>query len=138
MLVVDTGMPMFAALNGGLAARLQNPMLAAVCALLAAIAVVVTSWILTEAVPRLQFDASMPVWFYFGGVFVATYIPGMARAAPRCGVGNVVALVSPGQLISTTLIDRLGWFGAAQFPIRLQRIAGLVLMTAGAFLAVRR
>ncbi len=138
MLMVGLGIPMFAALNGGLAARLQNPMLASTFALLAAIAVIVTTLLLTEGVPRLQFDASIPVWFYFGGVFVAIYILGMTWVAPRFGVGNAVAFVLLGQLISMALIDHFGWFGAAQFPITLQRILGLVLMTAGVFLAVRR
>ncbi len=138
MLVVGLGIPMFAALNGGLAARLQNPMLASTFALLAAIAVIVTTLLLTEGVPRLQFDASIPVWFYFGGVFVAIYILGMTWIAPRFGVGNAVAFVLLGQLISMALIDHFGWFGAAQFPITLPRIAGLLLMTAGVFLAVRR
>ncbi len=138
MLVVGLGIPMFAALNGGLAARLQNPMLASTVALLAAIVVIVTSLLLTEGVPRLQFDASIPVWFYFGGIFVAIYILGMTWVAPRFGVGNAVAFVLLGQLISMALIDHFGWFGAAQFPITLQRIAGLALMTAGVFLAVRR
>ncbi len=138
MLMVGLGIPMFAALNGGLAARLQNPMLASTFALLAAIAVIVTTLLLTEGVPRLQFDASIPVWFYFGGVFVAIYILGMTWVAPRFGVGNAVAFVLLGQLISMALIDHFGWFGAAQFPITLQRVAGLLLMTAGVFLAVRR
>ena len=138
MLVVGLGIPMFAALNGGLAARLQNPMLASTFALVAATAVIVTTLLLTEGVPRLRFDTSIPVWFYFGGVFVAIYILGMTWVAPRFGVGNAVAFVLLGQLISMALIDHFGWFGAAQFPITLQRIAGLALMTVGVFLAVRR
>ncbi len=138
MLAVGLGIPMFAALNGGLAARLQNPMLASTFALLAAIAVIVTTLLLTEGVPRLRFDASIPVWFYFGGVFVAIYILGMTWIAPRFGVGNAVAFVLLGQLISMALIDHFGWFGAARFPITPQRVAGLVLMSAGVFLAVRR
>ena len=138
MLAVGLGIPLFAALNGGLAARLQNPMLASTFALLAAIAVIVTTLLLTEGVPRLRFDASIPVWFYFGGVFVAIYILGMTWVAPRFGVGNAVAFVLLGQLISMALIDHFGWFGAARFPITLQRVAGLLLMSAGVFLAVRR
>ena len=138
MLVVGLGIPMFAALNGGLASRLQNPMLASTFALLAAIAVIVGVQLLTEGLPRLHLDRSIPPHFYFGGVFVAIYILGMTWVAPRFGVGNAVAFVLLGQLISMALIDHYGWFGAAQHPITLQRVAGLILMTAGVFLAVRR
>ena len=138
MLVVGLGVPMFAALNGGLASRLQNPMLASTFALLAAIVVIAGVLLLTEGVPRVRFDRSIPLWFYFGGVFVAIYILGMTWVAPRFGVGNAVAFVLLGQLLSMALIDHFGWFGAAQYPLTLQRVAGLALMTAGVFLAVRR
>ncbi len=138
MLVVGLGIPMFAALNGGLASRLQNPMLASSIALLAAIFVIVSALLLTEGVPRLKFDPSIPLWFYFGGVFVAIYILGMTWIAPRFGVGNAVAFVLLGQLISMALIDHFAWFGAAHYPITLNRVIGLFLMTAGVFLAVRR
>lgn len=138
MLAVGLGIPMFAALNGGLASRLQNPMLASTVALLAAIVIIVGALLLTEGMPRVSFDRSIPIWFYFGGVFVAIYILGMTWIAPRFGVGNAVAFVLLGQLISMALIDHFGWFGAAQFPLSLQRLAGLGLMTVGVFLAVRR
>jgi transporter family-2 protein len=138
MLAVGLGIPIFAALNGGLATRLQNPMLASTLALLAAIAVIVTALLLTQGVPNLSFDASTPLWFYLGGVFVALYILGMTWVAPRFGVGNAVAFVLLGQLISMAVIDHFAWFGATHHPITPQRIAGLALMTAGVFLAVRR
>lgn len=138
MLVVGLGIPMFAALNGGLASRLQNPMLASTIALLAATCVIVSALLLTEGVPQFGFDRSIPIWFYFGGVFVAIYILGMTWVAPRFGVGNAVAFVLLGQLISMALIDHFGWLGAAQYPITLQRVIGLLLMTAGVFLSVRR
>ena len=138
MLLVGIGIPVFAALNGGLATRLQNPMLASSVALLAAIAVIVTAQLLTEGLPRFTFDRSIPLWFYFGGVFVAIYILGMTFVAPRFGVGNAVAFVLLGQLISMALIDHFAWFGAAQHAVTPQRLVGLLLMAAGVFLAVRR
>lgn len=76
--------------------------------------------------------------FYFGGVFVAIYILGMTWVAPRFGVGNTVSFVLLGQLISMALIDHYGWFDSVQNPITLRRLAGLLLMTAGVLLAVRR
>ncbi len=138
MLVVGLGIPIFAALNGGLATRLQNPILASMVALLAAVGVITSALLLTEGVPKLSFDASIPFWFYLGGVFVAIYILGMTWIAPRFGVGNAVAFVLLGQLISMALIDHFAWFGAAHHSITLQRVAGLALMTVGVFLSVRR
>jgi len=138
MIAVGLGIPIFAALNGGLASRLQNPMLASTVALLAATCVIISVLLLTEGVPSVSFDKSISIVFYFGGVFIAIYILGMTWVAPRFGVGNAVAFVLLGQLISMALIDHYGWFGAAQYPISLQRLAGLSLMTVGVFLAVLR
>jgi transporter family-2 protein len=89
-------------------------------------------------VPRVSFDPSIPLWFYLGGIFVAIYILGMTWVAPRFGVGNAVAFVLLGQLISMALIDQFAWFGAAHHPITWQRLLGLALMTVGVFLSVRR
>jgi transporter family-2 protein len=138
MLAVGIGIPIFAALNGGLATRLHNPMLASSIALLAAIAVVSSALLATGGVPRLAFDSSIPWWFYCGGIFVALYILGMTFVAPRFGVGNAIAFVLLGQLISMALIDHFAWFGAAHHAVTPQRLLGLALMTAGVFLAVRR
>ena len=138
MLVVGLGIPIFAALNGGLASRLQNPMLASTIALFAAIGVILAAQLLTGGIPKFHLDASIPVWFYLGGVFVAIYILGMTWIAPRFGVGNAVAFVLLGQLISMALIDHFAWFGAAQHAITPQRLLGLALMTVGVFLSVRR
>jgi len=138
MLTVGLGIPVFAALNGGLATRLQNPMLASTLALLSAIVVISSALLLTGGAAKVRFDASIPFWFYLGGIFVALYILGMTWVAPRFGVGNAVAFVLLGQLLSMALIDHFAWFGAAHHPVTLQRLAGLALMTVGVFLAVKR
>ncbi|MGD2170522.1 MAG: DMT family transporter [Gammaproteobacteria bacterium] len=138
MLVVGLGIPIFAALNGGLATRLQSPMLASSVALLAAIVIVAGALFSTEGLPRFEFDGSIPFWYYLGGVFVALYILGMTFIAPRFGVGNAVAFVLLGQMISMALIDHFGGFGAAHYPVTPVRLTGLALMAVGVFLAVRR
>ena len=138
MLLVGIGIPLFAALNGGLAARLHNPMLASTIALLAAIVVIVGALLLGGDLTRFDLDRSIPAWYYLGGLFIAIYILGMTWVAPKFGVGNAVAFVLLGQLISMAMIDHFGWFGAARFPLDARRFAGLLLMAAGVLLAVRR
>jgi transporter family-2 protein len=57
--------------------------------------------------------------------------------APRIGVANAVFFVLVGQIFSAALIDRFGLFGAAKYPLTLQRSIGIVLMLAGTYLARR-
>lgn len=138
MVAAGLGIPVFAALNGGLATRLQNPMLASVIALLVAMAVILAAQVLTAGAPRISLDGSIPLKYFLGGVFVAIYILGMTWVAPRFGVGNAIAFVLLGQLVSMALIDHFGWFGATQYAVTPLRLLGLALMSVGVFLAVRR
>lgn len=138
MLIVGLGIPIFAALNGGLGARLHSPALAAVIALCTGIVVALSFLLISEGLPSLPSDKTIPLYLYFGGVFVVIYILGITWVAPRFGVGNAVAFVLLGQLISMALIDHFGLFAAQHHPITLTRVCGLVLMAAGVFLSVRR
>jgi bacterial/archaeal transporter family-2 protein len=81
---------------------------------------------------------SLPFYFYLGGVFVAFYVLSVTWVAPQFGVGNAVAFVLLGQIISMAAIDQFGLLGAPTHAITFQRFIGLLLMSVGVFLAVRR
>ena len=81
---------------------------------------------------------SLPFYFYLGGVFVVFYVLSVTWGAPRFGVGNAVAFVLLGQIISMAAIDQFGLLGASRHAITLQRSIGLILMSVGVGRAVRR
>lgn len=81
---------------------------------------------------------TLPFYYYLGGAFVAFYVLSVTWVAPQFGVGNAVAFVLLGQLISMAAIDHFGLLGAPTHVITLQRFVGLILMSIGVFLAVRR
>ena len=58
--------------------------------------------------------------------------------ARKPSVGNAVAFVLLGQLISMAAIDQFGLLGAPTHAITLQRSVGFILMSVGVFMAVRR
>ena len=82
--------------------------------------------------------ASLPFYFYLSGAFVAFYVLSVTWVAPQFGVGNAVAFVLLGQIVSMAAIDQVGLFGAPTRAITSQGAVGLVLMCVGVFLAVRR
>ena len=137
MLVVGLGIPIFAALNGNLGARLQNPILAAIIALSVGIVACLGFMILSGNIPNLVVDSSIPFYFYLGGLFVVFYVLGITWIAPKFGVGNAVSFVLLGQIISMAIIDHFSLLGAAIHPISAQRLVGLALMAIGVFLSVR-
>jgi transporter family-2 protein len=138
MLLAGLGVPLMAALNGGLGSKLQNPALAATILFIVGLVVSMTYLLMVEGVPAQLYYSSIPWYFYFGGIFVMFYILSITWVAPRFGIANAISFVLLGQLVAMSLIDHYGFVGAIQNSLTPQRIIGLILMTAGVFMVVGR
>jgi transporter family-2 protein len=138
MLFAGLGIPVMAALNGGLGGKLQSPALAATILFLVGLAISITFLLVIEGKPVELYKANIPWYFYLGGVFVMFYILSITWVAPRFGVSNAVSFVLLGQLVAMSIIDHYGFFGALQNSLSFQRVIGLVLMAAGVFIAIGR
>ena len=135
MLFAGIGIPIMAALNAGLGTKLQSSALAA--AILFCVAMV-ASLLLVEGIPTSFSAPSTPFYFFLGGLFVVFYVLSVTWIAPRFGIGNAVAFVLLGQLISMATIDQFGLMGAPQTTLTLPRLMGLLFMAIGVFLVVRK
>jgi len=62
MLAAGLGIPIFAALNGNLGARLQNPVLAAIIALSVGIVACLGFMFLSGNIPNLVVESSIPFY----------------------------------------------------------------------------
>ncbi len=137
MFLTGVGIPILAALNGGLGGRLGSPMAASMILFALAFLIATTGALATGSVGQVRFSSNIPFPFYFGGIFVAFYVIAVTFIAPRFGVGNAIFFVLAGQLISAATIDHFGLFGSLRFPVDAKRIAGIALMVAGVWLARR-
>ena len=131
MLAAGIGVPVLAALNGGLGVRLGSPVAAGAILFALAFALAFAVLMLTGQAPALRRMGGIPWHFFLGGVFVAFYVLSVTFIAPRFGVGNAVFFVLLGQLISAAAIDHFGLFGASISPLSLTRAAGIALMALG-------
>ena len=138
MLVAGLGIPIMAALNGGLGTKLHSPTLATTILFFVGGAISLGLLFLSGGIPKSVSQESIPLYFYLGGIFVIAYILGITWVAPKFGVGNAVSFVLLGQLISMVIIDHYGLLGAQHNPMTNQRILGLAFMVVGVFLTVRR
>ena len=138
MLFAGIGIPIMAALNAGLGARLQSPALAAAVLFLVAVVASLSYLLLVEGIPTSFSAPSTPFYYYLGGLFVVFYVLSVTWIAPRFGVGNAVSFVLLGQLLSMATIDQFGLMGAPQMPLTLPRLMGLFFMAIGVFLVVRK
>lgn len=136
MLAAGVGIPILAALNAQLGARLGSPAAAAVCLFAVAFLVALGVLFLAGAGP-LRNVLRQPPYLFGGGLLVAFYILSITWIAPHIGLGNAIILVLLGQMLSFSLIDHFGLMGALHKPLNLQRIIGILMLAAGAFLAIR-
>ena len=142
MLLSGLLIPVMAAMNANTGVRVGNP--AAAGAILigigflgAALFVVLHSLINGSlgSLFQLDFGAAAHPSYWFAGLAMAFYIVSITFLAPRVGVGTAVFFVLLGQMIASAVIDHFGLFGASVDPLTWRKALGLLLMTAGVFLA---
>lgn len=137
MLLAGVGIPIMAAMNADLGVRAQNPQFAVlilcICAtILAGLSVPLGGKTSIESVVNAP-----PIYFLAGAIFIG-YISFITFSAPIIGIGVAVFLVLLGQLISASLIDHYGWFGASVTKFSIKRFAGLTLMGVGILLTLNK
>ena len=138
MIIAGLGIPIMAALNGGLGTKLQSPALAATILFSVGLFVAVIYLLATEGIPSKVYLPGTPWYFYFGGFFVMFYVLSITWVAPRFGVSNAVSFVLLGQLIAMSVIDHFGFIGAQQYTLTAQRVGGLLLMAVGVFMVLNK
>ena len=136
MFLAGIGIPLLAALNASLGARLGSPAVAALCLFL--VAFLATGLVVgATGAGALKLLGAQPKYLFLAGLLVAFYVLSITYIAPHFGVGNAVFFVLLGQLVAAAAIDHFGLFGARVAPLTLSRASGIALMAAGIALTQR-
>lgn len=123
--------------NALLAAAFQSPVTAAFVSFFIGTLVLAVATTLTHTPPDWQSVRALPWYAWLGGAYGAWFVFSAAYGAPKIGVAALVVFFLLGQLTMSLVIDQFGLLGVPQKPISLERIAGVALVFAGAWL-VRR
>jgi bacterial/archaeal transporter family-2 protein len=85
-------------------------------------------------------DALHSPWWYWvgGGGMGVVVVLTITVVTPRLGAAATIGLLIAGQLAMGVAIDRYGWFGVEKVPLTWPRALGIVLLAAGAALALRK
>ena len=137
MLLAGVGIPVLAALNSQLGARLGAPVAAGFVLFSVGFAAAALLLLLSGQAPALTALSAQPKHLFLAGLLMAFYAFSITWVAPRFGVGNAVFCVLLGQMIAATLIDQFGLFGAIVRTVTLTRALGIVAMVAGLALIQR-
>ncbi|AVF05249.1 MULTISPECIES: DMT family transporter [Devosia] len=123
-----------APINASLGRALEVPIAAAAVSFLAGGVVL---WALAFLFSHLtstpiNYGAPAPWTFIAGGLLGAFYVFSNITLTPLMGAAAVMALSVTGQLIGGLFLDKIGFMGMAVREISVGRIAGAVLLVAGA------
>ncbi len=108
----------------------------AVCVSLA-VSVMLTAVVLLVVrvpMPDRTLVASAPPWVWTGGIFGIIFVLAGTVLAPKLGASPYTAAIIAGQLICSVLLDQFGIVGFAKHSINLERLLGIMLLTAGVLL----
>jgi transporter family-2 protein len=75
---------------------------------------------------------------WLGGLMGVVIVFAITFAQPRIGATATIGILIAGQLVMGAAIDRFGLFGVEQIAISWPRALGVVLLGAGAALALWR
>ena len=137
MLLAGIGIPILAALNSQLGARLGAPVAAVFVLFSVGFAAAAVLLLVSGQAPALALLSAQPKYLFLAGLFMAFYAFSITWVAPRFGVGNAVFCILLGQMIAATLIDHFGLFGALVRTVTMTRTLGIVAMVAGLALIQR-
>ena len=125
-----------APINSQLARGLGLPVAAAAFSFLSGAIVLGIATLLVTRTQGITLDwkAPAPWLFVAGGLLGGSYVTISTILIPRIGAAALMALIVAGQLLAGMLMDRIGFLGMAVREISLGRVAGAILLMAGAVL----
>lgn len=131
-------LPLQVGVNNSLRAGVGSPLIAAFISFLVGSACLLayalaarTPW------PTAAALANLPSWTWLGGALGAFYVATSIMVAPKLGAANLIGITVAAQLLTSLVLDHYGAIGFAQHGINLWRIAGALLLVAGAILILK-
>lgn len=131
MLLAGIGIPVLAALNAQLGARIGSPAAAALILFFVAASAAAVMALVTGGLPALPAAQGQPPHLFLAGLLVCFYVLSITWIAPRFGVGNAIFCVLLGQMISAAAIDHFGLFNATVRALTPLRASGIAAMATG-------
>lgn len=125
-----------ATINAELSRGLGLPVAAAAASFLAGAVVLAGISAALSSAQGIQIGwRTPPLWmFVAGGCLGAAYVTSAIVLTPRLGAAATMAFVVAGQLLAGMVLDRIGFMGLAVREVTAGRVAGALLLFAGALL----
>jgi len=134
-LVAGALMPVQAGVNARLRDYLGDPLVASLVSFCVGTAALLTFILVTRTPwPSLAAASAAPWWSWFGGALGAFFVAVTIILAFKLGATGLMAWIIAGQLVASVLLDHTGSLGFAVREVSWPRMAGVLLLFAGAVL----
>ena len=125
-------------INGALASRIGSTAVATFTFYGVAFLIIALVTLLTTERETLGQLSRVPLWLYLvPGVISVVVVASGTFLMPRLGAVNVFVLTVCAQTVVRVVISHFGWFASPIDPITMPKLAGAVMVAAGAALVVR-
>ncbi len=126
-------------INGQLRGALQHPILAALISFLTGtLALIIILVFSKQALPTLQQYSDISFYKYTGGLLGAFIVTVTLISISKVGAGNMFVLIVAGQLITAVIMDHMGVLGLKESPLTVQKLIGISLVVAGAYIVNKK
>ena len=133
-----TGLVLQQALNADLRVSLNSAAWAGFISYIGGtLCMIVLIFIMGDGIPSAAAVVRTPWFSWTGGLFGAIYIALGILLLQQLGAATFIALFVVGQMFASLVFDHFGLFGSIRYSIDAKRIAGILLMIAGVYLARR-
>ena len=140
-----------AVLLAGIGAVLQSTMLAMIgrrsgplaattlAAIVGLVGITIFTLLVNRSLAGVAVAARQSPWIWLpAGLLGVGVLAVLTFAPPRIGSLGTFAVLITAQLLTSLVMDSVGLFGLDRVPISVTRLAGLLLLAAGAVLVLRR
>jgi len=128
-----------AGVNSQLRVAINHPLLAALISFVVGTVALAVLLLFSKQVMPVLSEYSAISWYkYTGGLLGAFVVTVTLLSVKQIGAGNMVVLIVAGQLVTAVLMDHFGVLGLNENPISVQKLLGICLLIAGAWLVNKK
>lgn len=136
-LLAGATMPLQAGVNLRLKQALADPVWASLISFTVGTIALAIYAFATRPLPTMAMAASAPWWAWGGGLFGAFFVTVIILLAANLGATTSMAWLLAGQFLCAMILDHYGLISFDVHAISWQRVAGVVLLVAGAVMVNR-
>lgn len=136
---IGVAMTIQSGINAQLHSGLNHPLLAAFLSFVGGLLLLgVLLLIVRQPLPAASSFGNLRWYNYTGGFLGAFVVYAVIISVYKVGASNMFILIVAGQLITAVLMDHFSILGLKENPVTTQKILGILLVVAGAYLVNKK